>query len=776
MGQVGSESIPGSCHALVTLVVYTSSMNTSTRRDFLVTAGSLTLGSAALSMIGCGGLFAGADGGGAGGSLTKRQFNGELNLPAGTDLTKLKVTGPLGITPLVGNKFSVTGFEQFPVMVTVIEPVTGKTILLGVLDPDSSVHVLDASNCAATLLFVALGGSQLFGAERQAFWTDVQALGALPALVTVVNDRITADLYALENQDAQIIAALDTAAHAGSPPLAVHQAKQNQSKAISKGREPSDLSIVLVKPGPGGALNGISVTNANHQGVKLYCHRRRETHIHMYVSSGLNAAGQIHASVENDVIPPFRLPSRTDSDLITVGLYQDDVGTAYDVMCLTPLFDSYPAHIFDDGVYEGEKAVWRADLAKMYKRAEVGLVCKILLEAVGMSGVSLDSGILDSVASNLTGLGGNVASLVLAAADGTDLSGGVKSFAQEARSSDTVALDFLQAIAPLVQSSNPVLYYDLSRRNYGSEQLIAFRAALRLIAYTGAMNLSLELGPEYKDLTGGENSDGSPEVNGGRCIFNIFKRDVRMTPNGGEYSPGTNIPFTITVDGHEGPFTYDWRLSTVSAATLDDGHGKVGFEFRTDQKTVTLKTNAGSVGDAYVSAEVFSGPPEALVSIGVVQTVLVRRGTTGLFVDVFETANSTWVIGMAVFEKPKTPEGGNHYKGGRIIVDVVYDDLSNPGNSGSSHYEFTFPPFTGLPGDSVAPPHFAGTKIQPSAGGIGTGQSGIDAYELGNRIVLIRTKGQYFPSSSQSDIDFVINTVNKTVADSRVSVVFVPSS
>lgn len=751
-------------------------MTTSTRRDFLFTAGSLTLGSVALSMIGCGGLFAGAGGGGAGGSLTKRQFNGELNLPAGTDLTKLKVTGPLGITALVGNKFSVTGFEQFPVMVTVIEPSSGKTVLLGVMDPDSSVHVLDAANCAATLLFMALGGSQLVGTERQAFWTDTQALGALPALVTVVNDRLIADLYALENQDAQVIAALDTAAHAGGPGIAVHATNPNSVRSNPKGRQPSDLSIVLVRPDVGASFNGIGVTNANHQGVKLHCYRRRETHVHLYVGSGVNAAGQIRGSVENDVITPFRLPSRTDSDLITVGLYQDDVANSYDVICLTPLFDSFPAQIFDDGVYEGEKAVWQADLAKMYKRAEVGLVCKILLEAVGMSGVTLDSGILDTVVGNLTNLGGSVAALVLAAADGTDLSGGVKNFAQEARSSDNVALDFLQAIAPLVQTSNPVLYDDLSRRNYGSEQLVPFRAALRLIAYTGAMNLSLELGPEYKDLTGGENADGSPEVNGANCVFKVVQRDVRMTPNGGEYSPGTNIPFTVTVDGHEGPFTYDWRLGTISAATLDDGHGKTGFMFRTDQKTVTLKTNAGSVGDAFVNVEVFTGPPEALVSIGVVQTVLVRRGTTGLFVEVFETANSTWLIGMAVFEKPKTPQGGNHYQGGRLIVDVVYDDLSNPGNSGSSHYEFTFPPFTGLPGDSVAPPQIAGTKIQPSAGGIGTGQSGIDAYELGNRIVLIRTRGQYFPSSSQSDIDFVITTVNKTVADSRVAVVFVPSS
>ena len=744
-------------------------MKLSTRRNFLVTAGSLTFGSAALSMIGCGGLFA-SSGGGATGSLTQVKFNGVLNLPAGTDLTKLRITGPLGIKPLTGNKFQVTGFAQFPVTVTVIEPSTGKTILLGMLDPAASVHVLDSANCAATLLFIALGGSQMFGPERQTFWTGVLALGALPAFATVVIDRLTADLYALENQDAQIIAALNTAANAGGPSHIAQQSSQNltSSNVNSSGRAPGDVTLFMQSPQAGAEINGIQTINLNNQAFGVRTSKRRESVLHTYVDEGTLAGGGARfANPPIPVLSPIKLASRGASDAMPISTYLDDKADSYDLIHLTPVFDAAEPSIFTSQNYTTEKAVWRTDLVAMYKRAEVGLVAKVLLEAVGMSGVTFNSSTLDMVTTNLQNLGSDTAALVLTAAGGTGLSAGVQAFVQQARSSDPMALDYLQAIAPLVQTTNPVLYNDLSHRNYVSEQLVPFRAALRLIAYTGAMALSLQLGEEYKDLTEGDK--------GNRFYFRAVKERVRLNPSGGEYFPGTDVPFTITVDGETDPLTYHWSLGSTSNAALDDGHGKTGSDIDTDQTTVVLKTHANSLGTANVTCEVFKGTGANKVSVGLAQTFLTRHGTTGLFLNTYVVGRYTYVEGMTIFDKPKTAEGGNHYKGGRLRADIVYQDLSSPGDNATQHMEFPIPAFTGLPlGDGE--PKLTGVHILPDVGGGTSTFASTSVYDFGDRLVLVNIRGSYFDTETQANIDAMHVSVLKFIANTTMSLTFAPSS
>ena len=727
-----------------------------TRRNFLISAGSVTLGSA-LALSGCAGLLPGSNSGGGGGAsnLTQKKFNGTLTLPAGTDLTKLKIVGPIEISKLTGNQFNVTGFEQFPSLVSVINPTTGKTILLGMIDPASSLHFLDAGNCAAALLFLALGGSQHFGAERQTFWTAILTSPGLANLTSVITTQMAGDLFALENSNSQIISALDAAAH-GNSALPFSITKRNSAvlpkSGPATGRGPNDVTIFLGSPDVGQLVNGVEVINLNNLAFGMRTTKRRESITHLHLNGGRRPDWTIHGHLTEPLMAPIKMEALGATAAIPIAMYQTDIVDTYDLMHLTPVFDSGPSTIFDDGFYPTQPAIWRAELAKMYQRAEVGLVAKVLLEAVGMSGVSFTANQLDGYVTRLNALGGQAASLVLAAANGTGLSGGVQSFVQLARASDPGALDHLAAVAPLVQASNPVLFYDLSHRNYTSEQIGAFIGALRLIAYSGAMALSLELGAEYKDLTDAE------DLNGVRMHFNCALLRVRLSPSGGEYVPGNNIPFTVTVDQETDPLTYKWSLAGISNATLDDGNGHTGFDIETDKKTVTLKTHANSLGNATVFVEAFKGTGTNRESVGSITTILTKVGLQFFDMVTFVAGNTTTVMAVAYFDKPHTSQGGNHYVGGRLRSDLAVLDFAFQGDNYHNHMEWPIPAFTGLPAPN-GNPKVVGTHIPPDVGGGFSTYATMSVYDLGNRLAFVPISGNYYDFSSQADIDSITQSV-----------------
>lgn len=734
------------------------------RRSLLKSVGKVSVGASALTMLGCGGLLFGG-GGPGGGLLNQKTYTGTVSLPGGIDLTDLKISGAGTAKNLNAGNFSVNGFEQFPTLVSIIEPSSGKALLLGMLDPNSTTHTINATNCAATLLFLALGGSQLFGDERQSFWTAVMADSGVAALAGVIEARLTVDKYALENQDSQIIAALNAAATGSSTaPLKAKSSKSNS--LVGRGRVEDAVEIVFVHPQTAAHANGLFGATFNNQGFGLGSSVRRETFVHLYINERRFSDGTVGGPVEVDQITPFRIGPNADAEKRPIGLYEDDSLDYYDLVCLTPVFDCPESSVFTTPRYEGQKATWRAELKDMYQLAMIGLVCKALLEAVGMSGVTLDREVLKQVVTNLQGLGGDTAGLVLQARDGTGLSAGVSAFASLARTGDQMALDYLAAIAPLVQTSNPVLYYDLSHRTYKTEELSAFRAKLRLIAYTGAMALSLQLGVEYRDLTTG--------TNGELCRLVVSRDDIMLSPSGGTYTPGQNIPFHVAV-AFTGTFTYKWELHGIANASLDDGHGNVGASFESDRADVTFKPQSNAVGTANVSVEVIRHIDGGTESAGTKSTILPKVGTMALGVNSWKIDVTTYLLAMAIFEKPKTVEGGNHYKGGRLRIDVLYDRPDSPGTAGTARMYYDVPAFTGLPSSEEDYPVSKGAKLQKLSQSSFTGQAGVDVYDMGDKVVIVKSKGQYFDSSSQQDIDFVKNHLQMDCTWTTMSNTFTPT-
>lgn len=688
-------------------------------------------------MGGCGGWLGGSSGGFGAGTLALRSYSGTVLLPSGIDTANLRVMGPFSTSKITGSTFAAKGIRDFPGPVSIVDITTGKTILVGTLDPDTNNQLLDAANCAATLLLYALGGSQLFGAERQTAWSALLADTATSGLADVVAARLAANALALEDGDAAIVDALDQAAHQAGP---IGRAARRPTGAQSGTREPSSLEIAIPNLYP---VNGLDLINDNDQGVFASNFTRREgmARIYLALKTDENNVDTV-PDPPRQIVEPMIVPPKGNTKEVPIQLDGQDVADKFEIIYVTPVFDAPEPGIYTNNAYEGEKAAWRADHAKLFQRAEIGLVSKILLESVGVCGIPLDSAALERTIDAMQAISPAASDLVLAARNGTGLSAGVKSLIQLASGSDQGALDFLAAVAPLIEKVHPVLARDLAQRNFKSADLARVRSALRLVSILGAMALSLELGPEYKDLTEGES--------GNLLHFLAYLPHVRLSPNGGNYTPGDTIQFTATADHASPNATYKWNLYGISAATLDDQNGQTGIEFETSHNQVLLKTNPSSIGNAAVNVEVFEGTGSERYSIGNATTILLHTGSASLFIEEFTLGGTTYVDLMAVLPKPHTPEGGNHYVGGTVRADIIYSDLAQNIHD-TRHMEFIVPPFTGLPGSSETPPQFAGPKINPSVGGGTSGFAGIDCYDLGDRLVLIKMVGIFFPGSSTPD-------------------------
>lgn len=722
-------------------------MKSVSRRDFLSVASSVSFGTAALSILGCGGLFTGSGGTGSTGNLITKSYGGTVTLPSGTSLTNLKIVGPLGSSAISGTGFQLTAFKDLSSMVSVIDPVNGKTIMLGMLDKGSALQSIDARNCAATLLFLALGGSQYQGDERQTFWNAVLALSTLTALTTVVNDRITANLFALEDGDSQIISALDTAAK-GSSIAALQSRITNSSQSQKTRGSAADQTINFETV----SENGLRIHNIDHHSLNLQNQTRRENLLHYFVYQGTSATSSHDTPIALGSPIPMKPSEIIDSFPVT--RYQNDTNDTFHLLQLTPVFDGAEPDFFGDSKYSDKVTGWRSDLGKLYRRAAVGLSAEVLLEAVGMAGVTLERTKVEDAASNLNAIGGTTGGIVADSIRGKNLSDAVKGIAQQARSGDQAALDHLAAIATLVQSSNPVLYDDLLHRNYKSDQLGAFRGALRLISITGALSLSLELGAEYKDLTTG--------TAGHKFEFSAFVDYLQLTPSGGYYDVNHAMQFSVKVSqDYEGPFTYNWRLGGVSNSGMYDSSGHNGFNFDTDQNKVTVYTAANSTGNMVVTVEAFRGTGANKTSIGSTTATLRRRGALDLFIGRFSRAANDPTIynySMAVLMKDKTSSGGNHYKGGKLRVEGRTDSLTDPEFNTVFEMEFDIPPFTGLGMPEDTDP-ILGTKIYPSYSNYTN--SGVNCHDMGDRIVIHNASGGYAPTDPQDVKDFQEHWINE---------------
>ncbi len=713
-----------------------------TRRRFLISLGATTL-----VLQGCGGWGGGSGSGGStGGTLTSREYTGTVSLPSGLSSNGLRVVGAVSSSEVTGGQFTAKGFSEFATLVTLYEPSSEKAILIGMLDPDSSTQVIDATNCAATLIFIALGGSQLTGDDRQNFWTATKSSSVVAPLAQVIETRLQADMYALENEDGEI---LDALALAVTGPSGASMVYSSTSKGLSaKSRAESGAKISLQKPRIGEELNGLTWVNNNHQSITIHNQRLREGSLRPYLVR----------KTDSENVPSFVQPEKLVGQRIHLQAKKSspDIPMALDnptdrnnelrVIYLTPVFDSVEGEPFTASGFESHKAEWRTDLGYMYQRAETSLYGKVALEALGISGITFPDSRVNETLENLVALGGTTGMTITDAQQGRGLASAISTLAAETRDTSQSAYEHLAAIAPLLQEAHPVLSRDLAKGNLKSDEIQPFRAALRLISLSGALAFALDKGPEYRDLTEGEQ--------GIVLELSLNVSSFSLNPSGGDYKPGQDKTISMTVSGQSGALTYKWSLRGVSNSTLDDQAGKTGADIETDQNVVLFKPGANAMGTAIIECVVYEGVGSERQEVGSDVVEFTRVDAFFLSSYSFEEPTRTWHYGMGIVEKRRNTGASNSYFGGTLYVNSRYVDPALSIND-SANYVFNIEAYTGLPkSDSIAP-DLVGTRVMPSSGGGGANWAGVNVYDLGDRLAIVKIRSEWYSTSTPEEIQFV---------------------
>lgn len=182
------------------------------RRDFILGAAGFFLLFPTLD--GCGGspAISGLQGGG-----TSVRLKGAVQLPAGVKPNGVTVVSGLDQSSISSGSFSLNAPGGFPTLASVIDNASMQVMFFGMLDPSASSQLLDATNCAISLLFVALGGSQLPPNGRSPMFASLGKAIATAQLASVIKTRLNVDNFALLNGDSAIKTALSAAVSSLAP-------------------------------------------------------------------------------------------------------------------------------------------------------------------------------------------------------------------------------------------------------------------------------------------------------------------------------------------------------------------------------------------------------------------------------------------------------------------------------------------------------------------------------------------------------------------------------
>lgn len=198
---------------------------------------------------------------------------GRVLLPINPVLTKgnLKVLSPGGLVA-VGNDgtFSAREPDGGPALVTAVDQ-HGKLVMLGHVDTDNpSFNEISPKTTAEELLFFSTTAFMLPPGEWQRVYEILNAAPATTTLANVIAKRLAINPTALDDQDAEIKAALDAATALlvppGSVPSSLSASATRQSMPAGKSLQSFD---VVVSRATGASPVAVEVTSANPPGIMV---------------------------------------------------------------------------------------------------------------------------------------------------------------------------------------------------------------------------------------------------------------------------------------------------------------------------------------------------------------------------------------------------------------------------------------------------------------------------------------------------------------------------
>ncbi|QYK53588.1 MAG: hypothetical protein KF824_01550 [Fimbriimonadaceae bacterium] len=538
-------------------------------------------------LVACGGSGSSAASG------SEQTITGNIVVP-GSPTLDLRISSGGSDSPVASNQFTISVVAGQFTTIAATDATTGKTILIGMRDPRNGSVSLDALNCARTLMFLTIGGSQLSQEDRLALWDAIVDSSEDETLADVISAEITTDPYALENGNTAIKTALDSAVAGLVAPIKLSTPPTNRGRAVEVPQ------FILT----GEALpqnRRAQITPAN-DGVKFdNLFSKIEGSAFIYNVGYRDSDNATHNTTAEAVGGEIAFAPGTITEPVQLSIEGDHNAELFGVIALQPVFDAPEPAVFSNPDYAAVVPTWRASLSNMFRRGLVSVAGTTMLDAFGAPQVDLTKDSLSASATQLASVSG-AAAVFIAADGGEGLSSLVSQLASIPAGDEEAAFATLAALAPLLQNSYPELAQRLANRNLTSAQIQGFRGTMRILSIMGSVQYSAQAGRIAADLQTGSRANFSRGV--------LAHIEFSITPpNNSEFTPNQSMLMTTNFSRDTiGPITYKWEIlegpGSATEVYLNDNAGHFGVSFTTSSKTCYLLSTQSTVGIAVVKVTV----------------------------------------------------------------------------------------------------------------------------------------------------------------------------
>lgn len=584
-----------------------------TRRRILATTLAAPLGATALS--GCGGLFFGGSGGSGssgGGTLARVRVRPQVTLPPslGVGQTAL-VSAFTTLSPLTANP-SIEILEDGPSVVSLLEPASGRLIMVALLRPAEPAPVINAERFAEALLFVVLGGWQR--RDRDLVVQVIRNHSATAALATTIQARLDLDAFALENRDPVLLAALQTAAESVGPAL------PDSSESVERSPRPSETfsrSRSLPEPPEPHVAFQLGAQGIDELLVDQVAVRLRR----VYVGDGLALPDMLTLGTDLPIFHRLHFfnldpsgqpqsgeaatlshPGSSLADPSTLGPFTlpnlpEDAEASFLVL-VRPLFESGIPSILNSPQFVPIRAQIEASLFTLRQMTAFRFACDFLLEGLGFGGARYTLAALEEAFAVIKQGDPEVISALAVANEGGMLEDAVTRLILAMTSTTPRAELSVLALKKLIPAS-------------GSISALQTVAAQRLIAFVGEgdfLSLTAQFGPRFRAHKGSFGFEPVVERSG---MFRV-SRVAAVVTGPSQYQSGSSpieLSLAMQPDSYFSEFgsvaLVKWKLFGAGDGVLDDGDGKMGKEFESRKDIVKFRPAANSTGVQSVGAELF---------------------------------------------------------------------------------------------------------------------------------------------------------------------------
>ena len=230
----------------------------------------------------------------------------------------------------------------------------------------------------------------------------------------------------------------------------------------------------------------------------------------------------------------------------------------------------------------------------------MAFVAGFVFEALGFGAQTWTTTELTAVITDLTTVSTSVRSLLLGAQGGGALLPAVQdTLGLLADSTTLIGPAMLKRLAPLLAKASAQQSAELAAGQLAAARYILLRGAIRVFIAVGVVGLVADLAAVYKDTTTGQR--------GSQVGATVFQPNVNVSPQKGPYIPGDNFGVSATLANSAGlTKVYHWKIAGSANLTMQDTSGAhTGFEFDSNDSSVTVATTPSTAGDLIVTCEIF---------------------------------------------------------------------------------------------------------------------------------------------------------------------------